>query len=80
MLDHLVAWLNIDTGRVYFTGLSNGGAMSHRIACELSDRVTAIAAVGGANQFSTAAPCDPQLPVAVMQIHGTEDPCWTYEA
>ncbi len=80
MLDDLSTWLNVDTRRVYFTGLSNGAAMSHRVACELSERVTAIAAVGGANQFATTAVCDPQYPVAIMQVHGTADPCWTYEA
>ena len=80
LLDDLSAWLNIDSGRVYATGLSNGAAMSHRLACEMSDRFTAIAAVGGANQFSATAPCDLMFGVAIMQIHGTEDPCWTYEA
>ena len=70
----------MDTGRVYATGLSNGAAMSHRLACELSERVTAIAAVGGTNQFASNANCDLIVGVSVMQIHGTEDPCWTYEA
>jgi len=80
LLDDLATWLNVDTGRVYFTGLSNGAAMSHRVACEMSARVTAIAAIAGTNQFSATAPCEPQAPVAVLQIHGTADPCWTYEA
>lgn len=80
LLDDLATWLNVDTGMVYATGLSNGAAMSHRLACEMSDRFTAIAAVAGANQFSTTAACDITRAVAIMQIHGTEDPCWTYEA
>jgi polyhydroxybutyrate depolymerase len=76
LLDELSADYSID--HVFVSGLSNGAAMSHRIACELSDRVTAIAAVGGANQYATSAPCVPSSPVAVLQIHGTADPCWTY--
>lgn len=79
LLDDLESWLNVDTGMVYATGLSNGAAMSHRLACEMSDQFAAIAAVGGTNQFSTTAACAPTTPVAIMQIHGTQDPCWTYE-
>jgi len=65
--------------RVFVSGLSNGAAMAHRVACELGDRITGIAAIGGANQYSTTAPCEPPGPVAILQIHGTEDPCWRYE-
>ena len=37
LLDDIEAQLNITN--VYATGLSNGAAMSHRVACEMSDRV-----------------------------------------
>lgn len=80
LLDDLESWLNVDTGMVYATGLSNGAAMSHRLACEMSQRFTAIAAVGGTNQFAATAKCDLAFGVSIMQIHGTGDPCWTYEA
>jgi polyhydroxybutyrate depolymerase len=76
LLDEVARLVPVDPGRVYATGLSNGGAMSHRVACELSDRVVAIAAVGGTNQLQTAAACAGSLPI--LQIHGTLDPCWTY--
>ena len=79
LLDDLQGWMNVDTGMVYATGLSNGAAMSHRLACEMSDRFTAIAAVGGTNQFAATQHCDLVLAPAILQIHGTEDPCWTYE-
>lgn len=76
LLREVGATVPIDPARVFATGLSNGGAMSHRVACELSDRFAAIAAVGGTNQLSTVAPCDARVPV--LQIHGTQDPCWAY--
>jgi polyhydroxybutyrate depolymerase len=79
LLDDLESWVHVDTSRVYATGLSNGAAMSHRVGCELSSRITAIAPVGGTNQFSTTADCDFERPVPVLQIHGTADPCWTYD-
>ena len=79
LLDDLARWVAVDPRRVYATGLSNGGAMSHRLACQMADRVAAIAALGGANQFATTSACAPRRPVPVLQIHGTADPCWGYE-
>ncbi len=79
VLDEVERQYHIDTNRVYFTGFSNGAAMTHRVGCEMGGRVAAIVAVSGTNQFATSAPCDPPRPVPVLQIHGTEDSCWTYE-
>lgn len=62
VLDDVGSWLDIDPGRITIVGHSNGGAMSHRLACELSDRVAAIAAVGGTNQFVTTTACEPEQP------------------
>lgn len=78
LLSELSKIINIDRARVYAAGISNGGAMSHRLACELSDWIVAIAAVGGGNQFSTMTSCNPSRPVSVLQIHGTDDPAWPY--
>jgi polyhydroxybutyrate depolymerase len=79
LLDDLEARVNVDTSRIYFTGLSNGAAMSYRVACQLSDRVAAIVPVGGAMQWTTNHTCEPSRPIPVMHIHGTADPCWKYE-
>lgn len=79
LLEDLGSWLNIDRNRLYAAGLSNGAAFSHRLACERAGVFAAIAAVAGSNQFSTGADCDPDRPIAILQVHGTEDPCWTYE-
>ena len=79
LLNDLGAHMTIDEERVYATGLSNGGAMSHRLACERANVFAAIAPVGGGNQFETTADCAPSAPVAVLQIHGTADPCWTLD-
>jgi len=79
LLEDLRSWLNVDRDRIYATGLSNGAAFSHRLACQRAGTFAAIAAVAGSNQFSTTERCDPKAPVAILQVHGTEDPCWTYE-
>jgi polyhydroxybutyrate depolymerase len=78
LLDDIESRVNVDTDRVYFTGLSNGAAMSYAAACEMSDRVAAIVPVGGAMQWTTTNACEPDRPVPVMHIHGTEDPAWKY--
>jgi polyhydroxybutyrate depolymerase len=64
---------------VYATGISNGAAMSYRLACQMADRIAAIAPIGGANQFSTLESCAPSRPVPLMHVHGAEDPAWRFE-
>ncbi len=79
VLDEVEATYDVDTDRIYVTGFSNGAAMAHRVGCELSGRVAAIAPVSGGNQYAAVAPCEPERPVPVLYAHGTEDPCWAYE-
>lgn len=74
----LVRAIDLDDARVFSTGLSNGGAMSHRLACERAERFAAIASVGGGNQVAKVQGCRPSRAVSVMEMHGDEDPCWTY--
>jgi polyhydroxybutyrate depolymerase len=76
MLDRLEADLCVDPKRVYATGMSNGGFMSHRLACEMSDRIAAIAPVAG---LSTAPTCAITRAVSVLDFHGLEDPIVPYE-
>lgn len=79
LIDSLDLIYNINLNRVYSTGMSNGGYMSHTLACELSNRITAIASVTGSifnTQYGTN--CHPTRPVPVMQIHGTNDPTVPY--
>ncbi len=76
MLDALEANLCVDTHRVYATGMSNGGFLSHRLACELSDRITAIAPVAGVLGI---AGCAPGRAVPVLHFHGTDDALVSYD-
>jgi polyhydroxybutyrate depolymerase len=73
LIDRVYTDYNIDLARVYSTGMSNGGYMSHRLACELSDRITAVASVTGGVFFEQLDNCNPSRAVPVMQIHGTND-------
>jgi polyhydroxybutyrate depolymerase len=71
MLDEIQAHYAIDARRVYATGMSNGAMMAYRLACELSNRITAICGV--ASTMGVDGP-KPSRPVPIMQIHGLKDP------
>lgn len=70
LLDHLGTTTCHDRRRVYASGMSNGAILSHRLGCELADRIAAIAPVSGTDMTAS---CTPSRPVPTMQIHGTED-------
>jgi len=72
LIDTISATYNINQGRIYSTGMSNGGFMSYKLACE-SNRFAAIASVTGSMTTTDAATCNPSKPTPVMQIHGTAD-------
>jgi len=60
-----------DPARVGVTGVSNGGGMSARMACDAADLISAAAPVAGG--YGSLPDCHPARPVAVMEIHGTDD-------
>ncbi len=70
LLDELATLVNVDAKRVYACGMSNGGMMSYRLAVELSDRIAAIAPVGGTMATDIG---EPKHSVPVMHFHGTKD-------
>jgi polyhydroxybutyrate depolymerase len=74
LLDELERSYPIDARRVYATGISNGGFFSNRLACELSDRIAAIASVAATMPEPLASECNPARPISVLYIQGTEDP------
>lgn len=71
LISALEARLCLDPGRIFATGVSNGGGMAARLGCELSDRLRAIAPVAGG--YSSLPACTPVRPLSVLEIHGTFD-------
>lgn len=78
LLDTLKAHYNIDENSVYSCGMSNGGFMSHSLACTFNDKIAAIASVTGTIFTPQYTSCVPNRAVPVMQIHGTADPVVPY--
>lgn len=60
----------VDAGRVFATGMSNGGMMAHRLACDAADVFRAVASVAGTDATTQ---CSPSRPVSVLQIHARDD-------
>jgi polyhydroxybutyrate depolymerase len=76
MLDQLGSKFSTDTSRIYAAGLSEGGFMSLRLGCALSDRIAAVATVGAAMPKTMI--CLPSRPVPLVMINGTSDPVVPY--
>jgi len=76
LIDEVMAIANVDPGRVYATGFSNGAIMAYRLACDLSDRIASVAPVAAAMEYPS---CDPPRTVSVMHFHGTSDRLNPYE-
>jgi poly(3-hydroxybutyrate) depolymerase len=76
MIDRLGAKFSADTTRVYVAGISDGGFMSMRLGCALSDKVAAVASVGATMPKTMI--CLPSRPVPMVMINGTSDPVVPY--
>ena len=85
LIDSISSNYSINPNRIYSTGMSNGGYMSFLLACQLSNRIAAVASVTGSMTPQTYNNCNPQHPTPILQIHGTADatvpyngnPFWT---
>jgi len=80
MIDSIAQNFNIDLNRVYACGMSNGGYMSYRLACDLSDKITAFGSVTGNFMInSTINDCqDQNRDVPIIHLHGTSDAVVNY--
>ncbi len=77
MIEQISNEYRIDTARIYAAGISNGAMMSFTLACRLSDRFAAIAAVAG-NLPERLKQEKPKTPVSVLIMNGTDDPLVPY--
>lgn len=74
LIDALIKKLNIDPRRVYVTGISNGAIMSYRLACELTEKIAAVAPVAGSIPQNLYPSCSPSRPISVLAINNVNDP------
>jgi len=74
VLDDVLQKVCVDERKVYATGFSGGARMSSRLACNLSERIAAVAPVSG---IRWTAPCNGRA-VPIVTFHGLADPQNTY--
>jgi polyhydroxybutyrate depolymerase len=77
VVDEVARAYPVDRRRIFATGISNGGMMSYRLACERPDLIAAIAPV--ASSMAEGFGCSPDLPVSVLILNGTDDPLVPYD-
>ena len=73
ILDAVAGEAPLDTSRIYATGLSNGAAMSHRLACDSDDLFAAVVPVAFPIPFAPLSGCQPTRPIAVGMVMGLTD-------
>ena len=73
LIDETVARTGADARRVAVVGFSNGAVMASRLACDVADRVTAMALVAGTAGQGFEQSCRPARPLAVMLAAGVND-------
>lgn len=79
LIDYLIDTQPVDPQRIYVTGISNGGFMSFRLGCQLSQRIAGFAAVTAMLSEALAPNCAPQRPLKFLLINGTADPLLPYD-
>ncbi len=77
VIDQIEQAYHVDAKRVFFVGHSNGGFMSHRMACDHADKIAAIATLAGST-WKDQSKCNPSAPMNVLVVHGTLDPVILY--
>ncbi len=76
LLDRLIQDYPVDPKRIYATGISNGGMMSHRLGMELSGRFAAIAPVVATLFGDEKVPAHP---VSALMLNGMLDQSVPYQ-
>ena len=76
--DQVAGMANIDHGRVFSTGLSNGAAMSNTLGCQAADAFAGVAPVADPLDIGRAT-CMPAQQISVIGFHGYSDEYVPYE-
>jgi polyhydroxybutyrate depolymerase len=76
MIAELSSELPIDKRRIHVAGFSDGGRMAYYMACQMADQIAAIGVVSGSLRDDS---CTPARSVAVIALHGTDDPVVPYD-
>ncbi|MGA7934385.1 MAG: PHB depolymerase family esterase [Kovacikia sp.] len=73
LINHISQIRTIDHQRIYATGLSNGGILVQKLACEAPNEIAAFATVAASLPVQFKANCQTQTPISMLMINGTAD-------
>ncbi|HKJ50694.1 MAG TPA: PHB depolymerase family esterase [Gammaproteobacteria bacterium] len=73
LIDEIGEQYRIDRKRLYVAGISNGGFMAQRLACEHGSGIAAFASVAASGYGAMPATCHADPPVDALYLHGTSD-------
>lgn len=76
LIDELSTNYNIDLERIYACGYSNGAMFSYGLACHKSNLIAAIGSISGVMLDTD---CTTSHPMALINIHGTNDEVLPYD-
>jgi len=79
LIDHLQRVININSHKVYATGFSRGGILTQALACKLPNKIAGFASVAGSLPVRIKSKCQPQSPISMLMINGTNDQDVLYE-
>lgn len=80
MMDKMILEQNVNASRIYVTGFSMGGIMSHHLSCAINNRIAAIGPMAGTMSSMDIATCTPTYKTPVIHLHGTADPTVPYNS
>jgi polyhydroxybutyrate depolymerase len=80
VIEEVAAVHPIDRDRIYVTGASNGGFMTHVLACVAPETFAAVAPVKGLLPAAIAMEAAKGPPMPILIIHGTKDGLVPYDA
>jgi polyhydroxybutyrate depolymerase len=79
MMNKMILEQNANSSRIYVTGFSMGGIMSHHLACAMNNRIAAIGPMAGTMSTDDIATCVPAYKTPVIHLHGTSDMTVPYD-
>lgn len=80
MMELMVSNQNANPSRLYVTGFSMGGIMSHHLACAINNRIAAIGPMAGTMSTADISSCAPVYKTPVIHLHGTADATVPYNS
>jgi polyhydroxybutyrate depolymerase len=79
VIDYAIDSFRIDPEQVFVLGLSEGGLMTYRLACEIPEKIKGFAAVAASMSLDQLVECRADTTISLLAINGTRDPVLPYD-